>query len=239
MRIRRSESPAERDAAALRHAAWIARCVGRSSSSLLGPDDLGALARDLITVDLPRGSVVFGAGDPPSAVWIVRTGALALYAGHAPDRLLLSVLRPGDQDGDLAVLLGMGPPYGAEAMEDTTCLRLDAATFANLLEAHPAVARRWHASIATRLAHSQQRLIDLLGAPLPQQIARILLDEADGDSFPYSQATIAALLGSRRPSVNKVLKDLQRRGVLDIGYRSLTINDREALLAAARGTGGR
>lgn len=217
----------------LHNAAWIARCVGRDSTSLLGPRDLEALADELTTVDVPRGTVVFEAGDEPRAVWIVRSGALALYAGPAPNRLLVSMLREGDQDGDLAALLGMAPPYSAEAMEDTTCLRLDAERFAELLVAHPAIARRWHASVAMRLAHSQQRLIDLLGAPLPQQIARVVLDESDRDTFPYSQTTIAALLGARRPSVNKVLKDFERRRIVDLGYGSLTITNRAALVVVS------
>jgi CRP-like cAMP-binding protein len=98
------------------------------------------------------------------------------------------------------------------------------------------VARRWLTSIAGRLAASQQRLIDLLGVPLPQQVARVLLDESDGGQVPYAQATIAALLGARRPSVNKVVKDLESRGLLTVAYRRITVED-AAKLAAFAGRG--
>jgi CRP-like cAMP-binding protein len=87
-------------------------------------------------------------------------------------------------------------------------------------------------AIAGRLASSQQRLVDLLGAPLAQQVARVLVDEAVDDELPYSQATIAALLGARRPSVNKVLKDLQHRRLIEVGYRTIEILDPPGLRAA-------
>jgi len=186
-----------------------------------------------------RGALVFDAGDPADAVWIVRSGTLGLYAGEAPDRVLLSVLRAGDVDGDLPVLLAMPFQYRAEALEDATCLRLDAATFSDLLDTRPALARRWHTSVAARLARSQQRLIDLLGVPLLQQVARVLLDEVVDGTVPYSQTTLAGLLGARRPSVNKVVKDLERRGIVAVGYRSISVTDTDALSAVAGRTRSR
>lgn len=209
----------------------MARCVGRGSAPHLGDEDLAALADDLTTVAFARGDVVFLADRPPTAVWIVRSGSVGLFAGTGANRVILSVLRPGDLDGDVGMLLDMPSPYAGEALEESTCLRLDAEAFNRLFSRQPAMARRWLGAVAQRLAKSQQRLVDLLGVPLAQQVARVLLDEAVDDEVPYSQATVAALLGARRPSVNRVVRDLQRRGVLAVGYRSITVIDRPALLA--------
>jgi CRP-like cAMP-binding protein len=148
--------------------------------------------------------------------------------------VLLSVLHPGDVDGDLALLLEMDAPYGAETLEPSVCLHLGADAFSHILATKPAVARRWLTSLAGRLAHSQQRLVDLLGVPLVQQIARVLLSEADDGRVPYSQATLAALLGARRPSVNKAVSSLASRGFITIGYRMVTIDDPAGLARVAR-----
>ncbi len=48
-----------------------------------------------------------------------------------------------------------------------------------------------------------------------------------------SRSTVAALLGARRPSVNKVVSGLQRRRLIDVGYRWITMLDATALLAQA------
>ena len=219
--------------AALHNAAWVARCVGRGAAVPLGLEAVEGLAEEIEVVRYPRGSVVFDAGEPVSAVLIIRRGALGLLAGSAPHRAMLAMLHPGDVDGDLALLMGMPSAYGAEAIDDTECLRIPADGFDRLLARHPVLARRWLTSIAGRLAASQQRLIDLLGVPLPQQVARVLLDESDGGQVPYAQATIAALLGARRPSVNKVVKDLEARGLVTVAYRSITVEDAAKLAAFA------
>ena len=47
----------------IRHAAWVARCVGRGSAAPLQPADVGALANTLAAHDFRAGKVVFAAGD--------------------------------------------------------------------------------------------------------------------------------------------------------------------------------
>jgi CRP/FNR family transcriptional regulator, cAMP and macrophage regulator len=85
------------------------------------------------------------------------------------------------------------------------------------------VARRWLSSVAQRLAASQTRVLGLLGGSLTAQAARLLTDEADGGRVELPQRTLAAMLGVQRPSLNKVLKDLERDGLIRIGYAAIEI----------------
>lgn len=97
-------------------------------------------------------------------------------------------------------------PYTARTLDAVDCLHLTPSDFETLLARHPAIARRWLSSIAQRLATSHERLIALLGRPLPAQLAGLLLDEADDAVVELPQRTLAAMLGVARPSLNKVLK---------------------------------
>ena len=47
------------------------------------------------------------------------------------------------------------------------------------------------------------------------------------------QRTLAAMLGVQRPSLNKVLKDLERDGVIRISYSTIEVLDRAMLTARA------
>jgi CRP-like cAMP-binding protein len=147
----------------------------------------------------------------------------------------VALLRPGDVDGDIHLLLEMAPPYTARAAGQAECLYLEAAAFERLLGEHPAIARRWLSSVAARLAASQARLLGLLGRSLVEQAARLLVEEAGEGVVPLPQRTLAAMLGVQRPSMNKVLKQFERRGLLTVGYRSIRILDRAALQRAAEG----
>jgi CRP-like cAMP-binding protein len=44
------------------------------------------------------------------------------------------------------------------------------------------------------------------------------------------QRTLAAMTGVQRPSLNKVLKDLERDGLIRIGYSSIEVLDRARLV---------
>src|SRR6266567_362115 len=219
----------EADPAAVRAAAWIARCVGRGEAAPLRREDLAVLAADLELRPMEPGQVVFAAGRPPKGVWIVRSGLVELAVGSGRRRAVVALMRPGDVDGDIQLLLRMGPPYTARAVDESDCLFLSAAAFERLLAERPAIARRWLSSVAARLARSEARLVGLLGGSLAEQAARLLLDEGIDGLVPLPQRTLAAMLGVQRPSLNKLLRDFERQGLIELGYRSVRVLDQEGL----------
>ena len=211
--------------ARIRQAAWVARCVGRGAAAPLRAEDVAALAGMLQVREFAPGQVAFRAGDPVAGVWIVRDGRVELSVGAGRRRAVVHLLRPGDVDGDIHLLLGMPPPYAGRALGDARCLFLASADFEHLLATRPPIARRWLSSVAQRLAASQARVLGLLGGSLTAQAARLLAEEADDGRVTLPQRTLAAMLGVQRPSLNKVLKDLERDGLIRIGYSAIDILD--------------
>ncbi len=220
---------------ALRQAAWVARCVGRGEASPLGAQDVTALATFLRTRQFTQGQPMFGTEDKAAdaGVWIIQRGRVELALGTGARRSVVHVLHPGDVDGDIQHLLDMPFPYVGRALDEVTALFVDADSFERLLAERPAISRRWLSSIAQRLATSQQRVIGLLGRSLSAQVARLLLDEAVDGEVLLPQRTVAAMIGVQRPSLNKVLKDFERRGLLSVGYGAITVRDPKGLAKLA------
>jgi CRP-like cAMP-binding protein len=218
---------------AVREAAWIARCVGRAETAPLGDADLSALATYLSRRDIDRGGALFSAGKVPEGVWIIREGMVELSVGAGRRRQVVQLLHPGDVDGDVQLILGVPFPYMARAASDTHALFLSSASFERLLAEHSMVARRWLSSVATRLLRSQGRILGLLGKSLTSQVARLLTDEAVDGRIRLPQRTLAAMLGVHRPSLNKVLKDLERSRLVTVGYSEIEILDVEGLARLA------
>ncbi|MDA2813191.1 Crp/Fnr family transcriptional regulator [Nocardiopsis sp. RSe5-2] len=213
----------------LQQAAWVARCVGRGAAAPLTSQDVAALAATLQRHSVPRGGAAYGPRDDRSGVWIVRAGRLELTAGSGTGRVVVQILRGGDVDGDIQLLLDMPFPYTARALEDAELLHLRPEDFEKLLATHPAIARRWLSSVAERLNTSHMRILGLLGKSLVWQTSRLLLDEADEGAVHLPQRTIAAMLGVRRPSLNKVLKDLEKEGLIALRYSAIDILDEKGL----------
>ena len=69
----------------------------------------------------------------------------------------------------------------------------------------------------------------LLGGSLAAQAASLLAEEAVDGRVELPQRTLAAMLGVQRPSLNKVLKDLERDGLIRISYSTIEVLDRPGL----------
>jgi CRP/FNR family transcriptional regulator, cAMP and macrophage regulator len=218
-----------REDSPIREAAWVARCVGDPETAPLTEDDLTALASYLEVKEIDRGTPTFAKGDKPRGVWIVRSGMIELYVGAGPRKVVVQILYPGAVDGDIQLLKGMPLPYAGRALQASRCLFLEPKAFESLLRDHPGVARRWLSSVASRLTRSHERLIGLLGRTLIEQIAQLLLDEQHSGRILLPQRTLAAMLGVQRPSLNRVLKDLEARGHIKLGYGRIEIADLDAI----------
>lgn len=219
----------DHQAAGLRDALWVSRCVGRAAATPLRLEDVQELARFIRIRTLAAGEPLARAGDVPTAVCIVREGCLELAVHGSTGRMVIQTLRAGDIDGDIQMLLDMPMPYETRANVDTTCLTVDRRAFEELLATHPQVARRWLTSVSQRLARSHSRLTSLLGQPLEVQVAQLLLEEQVDGVVGLTQTTVAALLGVRRPSVNRVLRRFAGRGLVALSYGRVQILDAAAL----------
>lgn len=218
---------------ALRDALWVSRCVGRAESAPLNKEDVGALARCLETRDLEPGEPLYRIGAQPSAVTIVRSGTLELAVPAPTGRIVIQTLRVGDVDGDIQLLLGLSMPYEARASQPTTCLLLPRDRFHTLLSESPTLSKRWLTSVAGRLVRSHSRLTTLLGKTLEAQLAQLMLDESYDDVVDLSQGTLAAMLGVRRPSVNRIIQRFVGADVVEVGYGSIKVLDSSYLARVA------
>ncbi|HZA74939.1 MAG TPA: Crp/Fnr family transcriptional regulator [Acidimicrobiales bacterium] len=172
-------------------------------------------------------------GDLPGRVYIVRRGAIELTRELHGRRVTLQLLHPGDVFGDIPLIARMPLPFDARTIEDSVVLSIDSVTLWRILEQRPRLAHRWMVSIALRMAKIQARLVDLLAGGLQAQLASLLVREPEQGRIQLSQHVLAALVGGRRTSVNRVLKDLEARQLIKLRYRQVEILDPPGLAALA------
>jgi CRP-like cAMP-binding protein len=209
----------------VREAAWVARCVGRGDWAPLSNDDLEELATRLSARAYEPGAQLFAQGQSPDGVFIVRAGRVELvWRGPMRRRLIVQILHPGDVEGDIGIILSMPPPYSARALEVVEALVITPSDLETLL-ARPRVSRRWLSSVAARLVHAQRRILQLQDHDVREKVALLLLDEARDGAVELPQESLAALLSVRRQTVNAVLREFERAGLVRISYRLVRIED--------------
>lgn len=109
----------------------------------LGPEDRERLAEAVDLRTLGPGEILFRAGMPGESLYIVRSGEIELFVkDNAGQKIVLTIARPGEIFGELA-LLDRGPRTAtAIALGDTELLELDREDLLLLFQKTPAAALR-------------------------------------------------------------------------------------------------
>jgi CRP-like cAMP-binding protein len=220
----------------IQHYAWLARSFGRTDYLLLSPEDLTALGRAGEEVTKYPGTHVFHEGEPSSAAYVIRQGSVELYRGERPDALVVARAGAGSVIGDIALFRDEPYIQSARAVDRVTALRLPRDRLMPLLLERPVIALRWLVAGLSQLERTQRRVLGLMHRTVLEQVAGLLLDEADDRSeVRLSQSAIAGLLGASRQSVNESLAELRRRSAIETGYRVIRVLDRAAVAAVVSG----
>lgn len=198
------------------------------------------------------GEVVFHAGDPADCVHFVRQGRFAVrITTEFGDVATLNVVGPGDAFGELSLLTPDAPRSATvAALERGETLSVHEIDFRRLRAARPQTDALLTQLLAARVRRLSEQLVDALYLPAETRVRRRLLDVArayagdgadgvtpDGAQVPLTQEELASLAGTSRATVNKVLREEQEQGAIELGRGRTTIVDAAALEKRARGFG--
>jgi CRP-like cAMP-binding protein len=181
-----------------------------------------------------RGEVVFHDGDPAEAMHLIVKGRFAVkVTTPLGDTVLLSLQGPGDCFGELA-LLGTESSRSAtvaalEAGETLSVLRGD---FARLLAQNPGVNRVLLALLAGQLRRSNERLVEAHYVDADTRVRRRLHELAElysDGTILLTQEEIAEIAGTSRATVNRVLREEEKKGTLELARGRTIVRDLDAL----------
>jgi CRP-like cAMP-binding protein len=204
------------------------------------PEDV---RRDLLTNgrrrSFSRGEVVFHRDDPADAMHLVRQGRFAVQiTTPLGDTAILALVRPGESFGEAALL----PPYAPRsatvfALDECETLSLHRLDFDRMRTVEPAVNDLLLSLYTDKVRHLSDQLVQALYLPADKRLRRRLCELVDGaveGDVPLTQEQLASLAGTSRATVNKVLREEQRRGTVVLTRGRTRVTDRPALEARAR-----
>ncbi|MBS1870754.1 MAG: Crp/Fnr family transcriptional regulator [Actinobacteria bacterium] len=193
------------------------------------------------------GEVVFHAGDPADTLHLVRAGRFAVrITTEFGATATLNVVGPGGAFGELALLTPQAPRSATvAALEDGETLSIHQLDFDRLRRRRPQTDALLVGVLAQRVRELSEQLVEALHIPADTRVRRRLLDvvsaygEAEaGAVVPLTQEELASLAGTSRATVNRVLRDEQARGALELSRGRTTLLDPDALAQRARGAFG-
>ena len=211
----------------------------------LGADDQRVLLSKMTRRTFRKLDTLFHEGDPGDTLHIVMKGHVAIRCSTPlGDVATLTVLGAGASFGEQALL-------SADAVRTASAVALDAVEtralhrneFEVLRRTNPAVERFLTEALAAQVRRLSAQLLEALYVPADTRVVRrvaMLADlyaAADSNgpvSVPLRQEDVASMAGIARPTANRVLKQLESDGLINLTRGRLEVLDLAALRTRAR-----
>jgi CRP/FNR family transcriptional regulator, cyclic AMP receptor protein len=188
-----------------------------------------------------RGEVVFHRHDPADSVHLVVKGRfdVRITTAHG-DVVALAIHGPGDTFGEIAVVTGAERSATVTALEPGETLVVRGSELRRLAREHASVDEVLVRVLAEHVAFLSERLVEAYTVDAEARVARRVLElgRVYGSGppvvIPLIQEDLAALAGTSRATVNRVLRDAERRGLIEVGRGRTVLVDPEGLARLAR-----
>ena len=199
---------------------------------------LEAMARTAVPRHFHAGQVIYLEGEPATAVFILESGWVKATRMSLDGReQALSILRPVDVFGDIAVFTGSPYPGTVVALEDVEVWEIDRATMLDLVARYPQLALAVIRHLADRVLYFIGLVEDLSLRSVEARLANTLLKNAEtrqGELIvPRRQWTtfdeMATRLGTVRDVLSRALHTLEEEHLLRVERHQIVLLDAEGL----------
>ncbi len=204
----------------------------------LPPEDVRELLAIARRRTFDKGEVVFHRDDPAESLHLIVRGRFAArVASQVGDSVLLDVLGPGQAFGELALLLpGERRSATVSALENGETRSVYRDDFARLQRSHPGVKDVLLRLLAEQVRRTSDRIVEAHHVDADTRVRRRLCELAEsygtGDEepvVPLTQEDLAAIAGTSRATVNRVLREEEKRGTVALTRGHVRVLDAETI----------
>jgi CRP/FNR family transcriptional regulator, cyclic AMP receptor protein len=212
----------------------------------LDPAALERVAAGTRTRRFRRGEVIFHAGDPGDALFVIVSGEVKIAVpSESGEEAILATLHQGDVFGELALLDGAPRSATAAALVATETVVLPRDKFRELVATEPVIRDALLASLAGELrrltTHVEElHFLDMTGR-LAARIVRLATESGPPDDdgtirlrASLTQTELASMVGCTRQSVNKLLGQFSDTGLVRLDREGIVVTDLDGLIAESR-----
>jgi CRP/FNR family cyclic AMP-dependent transcriptional regulator len=178
-----------------------------------------------------RSTVICAQGERAQSVYYLESGLIKLSRRMEDKRdFLVRLIGAGELFGERALMSGEFYDATAEVLRESVVHQFPVAEFRELCRQRPEI-WQWLAEQTSRRAEETERRIQLVLSNLASVFDAPRGDESDV-LVPLSQSELASLVGATRETTSTTLNTLERRGMLRLGRRNMTIVSLRALRSA-------
>jgi CRP-like cAMP-binding protein len=176
-----------------------------------------------------RGEIVATSEELARKMFVLMSGRVQLVCtNNEGRRLVIATMEPGAIFGEGALDNPADPTVFAEAAANSQVWTIPASEARNMTMRYPILGWGMLQTYGQRLMQVENSLEDVAYKKLPERLASLLMELGDNDDGPIkgvSHQSLADRLGTYRETVSAILRDFKRQGLVELGYRRITVLD--------------
>ena len=202
--------------------------------SELSDEDITSLAHLALRKRYPKDTVIFFENEEGDFFFTILEGRVKVtILGDDGREVILSVLGPGDFFGEMALLDNEPRSATAIAVEETELLSLHRNDFQTVLNDNRSITTALIRVLSARLRRANHQISTLALLDVYGRVARVIVDMAREEGkrlrdgrIAFRRAThqeIANRIGTTRETVTRMLKDLERQGLIAVEGKEIVV----------------
>jgi CRP-like cAMP-binding protein len=202
--------------------------------SELTDGDIASLARLSSRRRFPKDTVVFFENEEGDFFFMILEGRIKVtILGDDGREVILSMLGPGDFFGEMALLDNEPRSATAIAVEESELLQLHRTDFQSVLTDNRSIQHALIKILTGRLRRANHQISTLALLDVYGRVARVIVDMAREEGrrlrdgrIAFRRAThqeIANRIGTTRETVTRMLKDLERQGLIHVEGKEIVV----------------
>ena len=202
--------------------------------SELTDGDISSLARLSSRRRFPKDTVVFFENEEGDFFFMILEGRIKVtILGDDGREVILSMLGPGDFFGEMALLDNEPRSATAIAVEESELLQLHRTDFQTVLTDNRSIQHALIKILTGRLRRANHQISTLALLDVYGRVARVIVDMAREEGrrlrdgrIAFRRAThqeIANRIGTTRETVTRMLKDLERQGLIHVEGKEIVV----------------
>jgi len=201
-------------------------------------ETLSALAASAVWKVTPADGVIFWEGDIETHLFYLQYGWLkVIKTGTDGREQILRFLGPGEIFNEIGVFARRPNPATAMALEEVGIWLIPRPALEQILFTHPQTAVRLLENMADRFISLVELTADLSLRTVESRLAKLLLEQAEGDVIPRrrwtTQTELAARLGTVPDVLSRVMREMTREGLIATEKVQIRILNRSGLTERA------
>lgn len=190
---------------------------------------------DAVLMKYSDGQLIHTRGALKPGLSIVNKGAAHVGVNGVDGTfVMVAALGPGECFGEFTLFTELPRTHDISSIGESEIYQLSKTKFDTLYQRHPSISRALLKTTLTRTHILLEMLDAIRRLPIVERTAKTLLSMSytlGGSTVLHSrQDDLAYTLGVTRVSLGKALKKLSKLGLIDVGYRKITIINQSELI---------